>query len=403
MMTNTISELGAGTQEVADACRRVVEWLRGAAWPLWLEHGVDWSRRGFNESLELSSLASPADFRRLRVAARQIYVFSRAQRFGVPRAAEAVELGVEFLRKHAVAADGGYSRRFDLTNQPLDRTRDLYDHAFVLLALGSAARVVPAAKLRREALALLCYLDANFTHPAGGYRESLPAALPRRQNPHMHLLEACLAAAEAFGDEVFLLRADTIVRLLLTRFVDHESGALIEFFNDSLVAQRIACRFIIEPGHHSEWAWLLHWYSRISPAASAIAFELGTVSTALMRFVDRFGVNPLLGTAYDEVWSDGLLRSSGSRLWPQTERLKAEVVRPDASPRGILDAFTAVERYLVEIPRGLWFERLNADGTAQIEPAPASSLYHLTCGILVTNAAIGIVEETGDVGADRSS
>jgi mannose/cellobiose epimerase-like protein (N-acyl-D-glucosamine 2-epimerase family) len=373
---------------VAEARDRALVWLRDAAWPLWLERGVDWPGRGFNESLDPRTLASPAGFRRLRVVARQTYVFSQAHRQGLPRAAEAVELGVEFLRRHALAENGGYHRHFDLANRPIDETRDLYDHAFVLLALASAAAVMPEAALRRQALDLLAYLDRNFLHPAGGYAESLPPTLPRRQNPHMHLLEACLAAGQAFGEEAFLHCADAMVRLFLSRFMDRERGALVEFFDDGLVPLRREGRSVAEPGHHSEWVWLLHWYGRTRPSACTVAEEIVQASAALMRFVDRFGVNPALGTVYDEVWSDGEPRSTGSRLWPQTERLKAEVLRADAGPRGITDAFKALERYLVGVPRGLWVEQLNADGTAQVEPAPASSLYHLTCGILVAGTAI---------------
>ena len=29
--------------------------------------------------------------------------------------------------------------------------------------------------------------------------------------------------------------------------------------------------------------------------------------------------------------------------------------------------------------RGLWYDRFLADGSVQIEPAPASSLYHIMC------------------------
>ena len=83
----------------------------------------------------------------------------------------------------------------------IDAHRDLYDHAFILLALASAARLLPAPPLRQEALDLLGYLDARFAHPLGGYVEVLPPTLPRRQNPHMHLLEALLTAFESFGDD----------------------------------------------------------------------------------------------------------------------------------------------------------------------------------------------------------
>src|ERR1700722_6163478 len=72
--------------------------LEGGAWPLWLAHGIDWKRRGFHEHLDLASLRCHAEFRRLRVAARQTYVFSKAASCGVPDAREAVLLGLDFLQ-----------------------------------------------------------------------------------------------------------------------------------------------------------------------------------------------------------------------------------------------------------------------------------------------------------------
>jgi mannose/cellobiose epimerase-like protein (N-acyl-D-glucosamine 2-epimerase family) len=375
----------AGTGSPLAAADSAASWLRDAAWPLWLEHGVDWARGGFCESLDLETLQSPAQFRRLRVVARQVFVFAHAHAAGLPRAAEAVELGVAFLRQRARAADGGYAQRFALDGAVISDHRDLYDHAFVLLALSSASRLLPAAPLRREALALLRYLDSQFPHPQGGYLESLPPALPRRQNPHMHLLEACLAAAEAFGDDIFLQRAGDIVRLFLDRFFDQAHGTLPEFFSEALEPQRENGIYLVEPGHHCEWVWLLEWYRQLSAGhGTADAAAIVAANRGLMGFVDRFGINPQLGTLYDEVAVSGEVHGHGSRLWPQTERLKAEILRPDASADKILAAFTALGRYLTPAPLGLWHERLDQSGHAPAEPAPASSLYHLTAGIVVS-------------------
>jgi mannose-6-phosphate isomerase len=149
-------------------------WLRDHAWPLWLEHGVDWRRRAFHENLDTASLQCAASHRRLRVVARQTYVFSKAARYDVPRAKEAVALGLDFLQGPARLPDGGFAWRFDLDNRPIDLTRDLYDHAFVLLAFAAAAEVVGADRVRAAAVALADHIAARFAHPAGGYRDSIP-------------------------------------------------------------------------------------------------------------------------------------------------------------------------------------------------------------------------------------
>src|SRR6202790_4420095 len=135
-----------------------LHWLKDHAWPLWLEHGVDWQRRAFHENLDPASLRCGAEFRPLRVAARQTYVFSKAARYGVRRAEEAVALGLEFLHGPARLAEGGFAWRFDLDNRPIDLTRDLYDHAFVLLAFAAAASVTGPNSTRQDALAVLEFI-----------------------------------------------------------------------------------------------------------------------------------------------------------------------------------------------------------------------------------------------------
>jgi mannose/cellobiose epimerase-like protein (N-acyl-D-glucosamine 2-epimerase family) len=359
-------------------------WLKDHAWPLWLEHGVDWKRRAFLEYIDLATLDCRAAFRRLRVAARQTYVFAKAATHGVPRAAEAVALGLEFLCGPARLADGGYAWWFDLDNRPIDRTRDLYDHAFVLLAFAAAADVGEAAQMRSEALGLGRYIADRFRHPQGGYEDSIPPALPRRQNPHMHLFEALLAAHEAFGagvgDAAFFDAAEGLAALFLGRLFQAREGALPEIFDESLAPHREAGRFRIEPGHHYEWVWLLDRYATAAAAIGRpVPPELAVACDALLRFADRHAASPAFGLVMNGIWSDGAVEGGGFRLWPQTERLKVEARRRDAER--FAAALGAVERHLVGVCPGLWIERFDAAGQAVPGPAPATSLYHLTAAL----------------------
>ena len=368
-MTNTLAQLGT--------------WLREAAWPTWLAHGIDRKRGGFFEALDLHGKTCTADFRRLRVAARQTYVFSEAYRAGLSGADEAVRLGLDFLDRHAAHPEGGYAWRFDLNHLAIDHTRDLYDHAFVLLALSSAVSVVPAETLRPKALALSAWIEASLPHPQGGYMESLPAALPRRQNPHMHLLEALLAAYDAFGDEIFIERARSLVAVFATRLFDHRSGSLPEFFDDALKPLREGGVFVVEPGHHCEWVWLLFRFQALTMPDPF----LQRISEQLMRFVDLWGIDAQHHDVIDIVASDGRRIETSARLWPQTERLKAEFLRADSSPEKQREAVATLRSYL--LPDGLWHERRSPGGGFLEMPAPASSLYHLTAAVLVAQEAGG--------------
>jgi mannose-6-phosphate isomerase len=272
--------------------------------------------------------------------------------------------------------EGGYAWRFDLAHAPIDLTRDLYDHAFVLLAFASASSVLPVERLRPKALALLEWIETHLPHPQGGYLESLPHVLPRRQNPHMHFLEALLAAYEAFGDAIFIERAQNVVDVFARQLFDAAAGALPEYFDELLSPVRENGVFLVEPGHHCEWVWLLHRFQFLTAQQQ----HLQDISKCLMSFVDRFGVDAEQGDLIDVVKSDGAAMDSNARLWPQTERIKAEFLRMDGTDAKQLQAIVSLQAYLRS--DGLWHERRATDGSFLAMPAPASSLYHLTASII---------------------
>ena len=82
--------------------------------------------------------------------------------------------------------------------------------------------------------------------------------------------------------------------------------------------------------------------------------------------------------------------SRQARLWPQTERLKAALALAaqardgedrQACERAALSAAEGLSHYLDTQVPGLWHDKMRADGTFVTEPSPASSLYHIVCGI----------------------
>jgi mannose/cellobiose epimerase-like protein (N-acyl-D-glucosamine 2-epimerase family) len=151
----------------------------------------------------------------------------------------------------------------------------------------------------------------------------------------------------------------------------------------------------VEPGHHYEWVWLLDWNAHSATAMGRPARpELRHVSDALFEFADRFAVDPITGLVVNSVWSDGELRDGGFRLWPQTERLKAEARRKNAAPDHLARALVALGKHFEGVRLGLWLERLDADGYAGGDPAPATSLYHLTAA-LTDHAVVALAGSPG--------
>lgn len=361
-------------------------WLTRQALPVWAKHGHDADRGGFYDSLTQDNYANAADYKRLRVLARQIYVFSEAARSGMSGALDLVKAGVDTLLNHTRHPQGGFASRFTLSGEIIDADRDLYDMAFVIFALAHAYDLLRDEALRWEAEALFVFLEQALAHPNGGFLEGLPARQPRRQNPHMHLLEACLAWAvlEEGGAESrsWVKRAGQLVELGVDRFIDPQSGALTEYFADDWTRLSGEEGRLVEPGHQFEWVWLLAGYEKMTGQSL-------DVIDGLYRFAWRNGVDPDTGFLHAEVLTDGTSRDTPTRLWTHTEWLKAELAMFERTGETryaarAVSAATALAEFLKAPTPGLWFERYNRMSGFPTEPTPASSLYHITLAIAET-------------------
>jgi mannose/cellobiose epimerase-like protein (N-acyl-D-glucosamine 2-epimerase family) len=365
----TMTAFGA----LKDRAQQAKSWLFDAALPLWWNVGFDRSAGCFHERIghDGKPVILP---RRIRVQARQTFVYAMAGNLGWTGPwREAAGAGADVLLGRGLRDDGGTNYQLDETGLPKDKSRDLYDAAFVAFALAHAARMLG----RRECLAaaehLLDWTFDHWSHPKGGLMEGdLMPVPPRRQNPHMHILEALLATVEAGGDKRHLDRAGRIVDLFGSKFA--KDGVLLEFFDEAWTPAQGDEGRITEPGHQFEWAWLLDRYAR------ATGTTIPAVADRIYAHGEDFGVDRATGVTVDEVWANGSVRTPTSRFWPHTERIKVNVIRAErgdvrAAVRAV-QAFDVLMGYCSVPINGLWRDRRHPDGSFVEEAAPASSFYH---------------------------
>lgn len=361
-----------------------VRWVKECALPLWHRKGWDHRSGGFVERLNAQGEPERNTPRRVRVQARQIYVYAHAASLGWYDGAQAVALrGFEWFDRHCRPRGGGpgFIHVVGADGSPLDERLDAYDQAMGLLCLAWMYRLTGDAQIRAMIDAELDHFDARFGDPVhGGWQEAVPAVLPRRQNPHMHAFEAMLALHEATGERMFLARAQAIIDLLIERFIEPRSGVLYEYFDAGLKPLLADQHAIADPGHHFEWTWLLITYARLSGT------PVVPQARRLFDWAMRHGLGPS-GLPMDEVCPDGRLRLPSHRLWPLTEMLKANLAlagaNMDTSASARADA--ALERlrsaYFSGHTPGGWIDRLGPDGAVSDARMPASTFYHVFCAI----------------------
>ena len=353
--------------------------------PYWAAEGFDSEAGRFEERLDFAGKAIRSVPLRSMVQCRQIYVFSQAARLGwfepgLALASEAADrLFSQWTPAGAKDGSGGLAFSIRRDGSVESDARDAYAHAFALFALAALTAATGDTGHLDRADRLLHYMDATLTdREVGGLHDRVPDPPPfKRQNPHMHYLEALLALHEVAPDRGYLARATAIVAMLKQRFLDPETGVLLEYFEPDWSRRASADGRYFEPGHHFEWIWLLDRYDHATGGTRAFA----PVADRLWRLALDHGVDAR-GRVVEEVDTEFAVRLPTHRAWPFTEALKAAAVRHESGdPAAAGFAGTMVDALLGDIlahpfPAG-WYDRIDADGRPLVDYIPASTLYHV--------------------------
>lgn len=364
-------------QALIDAAQRLENWMVQDALPLWLELGLSPEHGGHYEGLTRDGKPDLESTVRVRVQARQAFVFALASHRGWCQGEAAARQLLEFIETRTAhpSAGGGFTHLLDQNFAIVDQRQDLYDHAFSVLAYAWCYRAFGDAHYLVRVEALVAHLDRRFGADYGGWIEGDYDYPYRRQNPHMHLLEAMLALHDATGEAKWLARAGELFSLFESRFYDPEQRVLFEFFQNDWRLSEDAAGQQVEPGHMMEWVWLLDWYSRRTGR------PVERYTQALYRRGLEIGRSES-GLLYDAVTPRGERIKATKRCWGITELIKASLVRArsgdaDAEQKAADGIDNLFRYYLCAATPGAYVDQRDQEDRICVDTAPASTLYHL--------------------------
>jgi mannose-6-phosphate isomerase len=341
------------------------------------EHFTDvvlpmWRGPGFNTALELPYEAVsaddhqplPAERYRAMACARQLFTFAQAG-----DAAHAQVLFDSLRRTFQDPVHGGWFYSVDAQGVPLDTTKDLYTHAFVVFACAEYGRRFD----NRDALKLVHSTSALIQSQFAAQDDLFNAALTADfgsvtgtpiQNPLMHLTEAWLAACEATRDNVFGAALRRLTSAVARHFVHAPTGCIAELPIGTSDNR-------LEPGHQFEWFWLVR--------QGGALFEGTGLAEALQRafdFAQRHGVDPDTGGVCASLDETGGIKDATQRIWAQTEYLRALACHDDSLARDALPRQIELFQQRFLRPQG-WFECKTPSGDVARADMPSTTPYHL--------------------------
>jgi mannose/cellobiose epimerase-like protein (N-acyl-D-glucosamine 2-epimerase family) len=288
---------------------------------------------------------------------------------GSPAFMDAAASGLQFLRqKMDDPQHGGWIWRVRRDGSVLEPVKHTYGHAFVVFGLSEHAKATGRKEPAQLALQTLHCLCDRAGGPGGGFwsimdRSWQPIERRRGQNPHMHLLEACMSLHDATADPLAIETALQIADLAATRFVHPRYGCLEEYFEEDWSALSDDDAAPIQVGHQFEWCWLLN---RLADRTGQEHWR--DLGDQLMDWGLRYGTDRQHGGFFNSCSRRGDPLDTGKSHWVESEALRALLYlliarKRDSLRQTLTDAADFIFTHFADPDYGGWYSSVEADGT----------------------------------------
>lgn len=338
-------------------------WVDGfldGVWSSWRTH-ADTPTGLFQPYLDRQWQPQGAGPRTLVSQCRLVYNFARAFEHTRDQGyADLTRRGLTALFDYFGTSDaGGFVWACHPDGTVADDTHDAYGHAFVVLALATAATRLDEPRYRDAALQTWACMQRRFGDEHGGLiwhiaRDGRILDEVRSQNPLMHTFEALLTLAPLDQSGKVLRDAAAIWHFLRARLLG--PGCLPEWYDPGWHPARNEERAIVEIGHAFEWAFLLSEAQPLFPGEDLLG-----AGRQFLAYGLRHGYDTEAGGIYSQVNYDGSLRRRRKGWWEQCEALRAisrYVVRHDSATLvgPLQQSLTFVRENYVDSTYGGWYD-----------------------------------------------
>ena len=349
-----------------DADRVWVEGFLNSVLSSWREH-ADTPDGLFNPYLNREWQHDDDGTRTLVSQCRLIYNFARAyEHYGDPVYADLALRGIDALiESFQKTGQQGWVWACNGDGSLADDTYDAYGHAFVILALSTAAAALQDTDFRDLALQTWEFGQLRFRDKHGGLiwhispdGQILDAV--RSQNPMMHTFESLLVLAPQEPSGRVRQDAWQIWQFIQARLLGE--GNLPEWYDPDWRPLASGPQAVSDVGHAFEWAWLLSEAQDLFPDEDLI-----TSGRQFLAYGMRTGYDYEAGGIFSPVDHNGVLHDFRKGWWEQCEAIRTMqryVTRhgADEIAAPLRQSLEFVAQFYVDHDYGGWYEGPVVDG-----------------------------------------
>jgi mannobiose 2-epimerase len=383
------------TFDRSDFRQHLEEELTGNILPFWMTHVVDRGNGGFFGAVSNDLQVHNEVPRSATLCARILWTYATAyRRLGAEQYLSMARWAYDYLtRVFWDQEHGGLYWQVDCKGNPVSDRKHHYAQAFAIYGLAAYYRATQEPQSLTLAQTLFRLLDKHaYDAVHQGYIEGSSrewGALAdmrlsekdlnchKSMNTMLHILEAYTGLLRVWDDAHLKARHRALLETFRQHIIDHQTGHLKLFFDDSWHSLSEAVSF----GHDIESSWLLLEAAE-TLADPALLAQVRESAVNIARAVYREGLDDD-GSLFYEGSPQGLV-DTGKAWWVQAEaivgfynayQLTGEVEFAQAAYR----CWTYIQANMIDRTHGGWFKQLHRDGTpdnAIYKAGPWECPYH---------------------------